>query len=243
MDTHRALMTAKDGGGQHMAAPALAAQAQIVVVARGGGNTSRAIAALSAQCDALTEKADRDQALEMAVSTAQQFSHATSAAVAWLHNDEMICLAKSGETAPDLGARIDVSSGLSGECVRTKKLVRCDDASTDPRVHPGFYHALRLRTILALPLIHDTQVKGVLVVFSTEPRAFGESETAALLLLARLMVEILSGEPVGREIGTPLLSADAATGPKVPEVLAAVGTLDKDKSPEIKAASECRHCL
>ena len=84
---------------------------------------------------------------------------------------------------------------------------------------------------------------GVLVVFSTEPRAFGESETAALLLLTRLMVEILSGEPVGREIGTPLLSADAATGPKVPEVLAAVGTLDKDKSPEIKAASECRHCL
>ena len=43
------------------------------------------------------------------------------------------------------------------------------------------------------------------MVYSTEPRAFGESETAALLLLTRLMVEILSGEPVGREIGTPLV--------------------------------------
>jgi hypothetical protein len=125
-----------------------------------------------------------------------------------------------------------------------KKLVRCDDASTDPRVHPSFYRALRLRSILALPLmIPDGQVKGVLEVFSTEPKAFGEAAAGALQLLAGLMVEILSGQPGGPEILTRATSASAATVERVLDVPAGVATLDKDKGSEAKPSLVCRYCL
>jgi len=242
--THRALTAANGDRAEHIAGPepALVPPASTAAVASARRDSSRAIAALVAQCDALSEKADRDQALELMVRTAQQFSHATSAAAAWMHDEEMICLGKSGDPAPDLGARIDIKTGLSGECVRTKKLVRCDDASTDPRVHPSFYRALRLRSILALPLIHDGQVKGVLEVFSTEPKAFGEAEAAALQLLAGLIVEILSGQPGGPETLTPATSASAATIERALEVPAGVATLDKDKGSEVKPSLVCRCC-
>ena len=226
--THRALTAVSGDRAEHIAGsgPALVPPASTPAAASGCRGSSRAIATLIAQCDALADKADCDKSLELTVRTAQQFSHATSAAVAWMHNEEMICLGKSGDPAPDLGARIDGKTGLSGECVRTKKLVRCDDASTDPRVHPSFYLALRLRSILALPLIHDGQVKGVLEVFSTEPKAFGEAEAAALQLLAGLMVEILSGHPGGRETLTRANSAGCATVERVPEAPAGVAILD-----------------
>jgi hypothetical protein len=58
---------------------------------------------------------------------------ATGAAVVLERDGEMVCRASSGPTAPELGARQDVASGLSGECIRTGQTQRCDDAQTDPR--------------------------------------------------------------------------------------------------------------
>ena len=43
----------------------------------------------------------------------------TGAAVAMPKDGVVVCVGRSGETAPELGDRLNVDSGISGECLRT----------------------------------------------------------------------------------------------------------------------------
>jgi len=49
--------------------------------------------------------------------------------------DAMVCHASSGPAAPEVGARMYIRSGLTAESIRTRQTLRCDRASTDPRVN------------------------------------------------------------------------------------------------------------
>ena len=62
---------------------------------------------------------------------AHSLTGATGAAIAMPRDGAVVCVGRSGETAPDLGERLDVDSGISGECLRTGASLRCDDASRD----------------------------------------------------------------------------------------------------------------
>ena len=44
----------------------------------------------------------------------------------------MVCRARSGDTAPALGARLSANTGISGECLRTGKMQHCTDTENDP---------------------------------------------------------------------------------------------------------------
>src|SRR5271169_2406302 len=58
---------------------------------------------------------------------------ATGAAIVLQRDGEMVCRASSGATAPELGARLDPASGISGQCIRTYLTRRCDDVLSDPQ--------------------------------------------------------------------------------------------------------------
>jgi hypothetical protein len=65
---------------------------------------------------------------------AQTLTGATGAAIALHSGNEIVCRARSGRTAPDLGVRLQTDSGLSAECVRTGEILLCHDAEANPRV-------------------------------------------------------------------------------------------------------------
>src|ERR1700745_25657 len=79
-----------------------------------------------------------DLALQMVlheiVEEACAATGATGAAIAVYHEGELVCRGSPGITAPPLGSRLDLGVGLSGECLRTRRIERCNDAETDPRV-------------------------------------------------------------------------------------------------------------
>jgi len=85
----------------------------------------------------LIEMAERDlnATLQLLAERAQYITGASGAAIALREGGEMICRASAGPSAPELGAHLQVNSGLSGESVRTRQTLRCDDAETDPRVN------------------------------------------------------------------------------------------------------------
>ena len=61
-------------------------------------------------------------------------AHATALAI---RSDGVVtCRGRSGELAPEIGTRLSVDSGISGECLRTGKVLRCDDAFKDFRADP-----------------------------------------------------------------------------------------------------------
>src|SRR5437016_14026061 len=92
----------------------------------------------------------------------------------------MMCRASVGKNTPALGSKLDATSGLSGECIRTGKALRCDDAQTDPRVNTESCQWLDIRSILAAPVQYERQVIGLIEIFSNLPFAFVDGDVGVV---------------------------------------------------------------
>jgi GAF domain-containing protein len=138
----------------------------------------------------LAEMAQRDleAALQLLAERAQYITGASGAAIALLDEDEMICRASAGPSAPELGAEVQMKSGLTGESVRTRKVLRCDDAETDTRVNRESCHALGIRSVMVVPLIREKDVIGVFELLADRPHAFEERDITALEHLAEMVL-------------------------------------------------------
>ncbi len=110
---------------------------------------------------------------------------ASGAAIALERDGEMVCRATSGPTAPDLGSRVDLTSGLSGKCVQTKQTQRCEDVLADPLADIAASERLGVRSLIVMPLLQGQELIGVFELFSSLPLAFGESDENILSGLAQ----------------------------------------------------------
>jgi putative methionine-R-sulfoxide reductase with GAF domain len=129
-------------------------------------------------------------ALHLIAARTQTLTRASGAALALAEADPdfMICRASSGPDAPPVGAKLQVGDGFSGECVRTGKLLRCDDTETDLRVNRESCRDLGIRSILAAPVRDGEKVIGVLEVFSSQANAFTEKDGNILQRLAETVL-------------------------------------------------------
>lgn len=132
------------------------------------------------------ERYDATVVLGAIAESAHTLTGATSAALAMRQDGLVICRARSGDIAPEVGSRLSVDSGISGECLRTGKVLRCDDTQKDYRADPEVCRRLGLRSIAAVPLRGRRGTMGVLEAFSTRPYAFAEEHMQYLIRLAEL---------------------------------------------------------
>ena len=159
------------------------------------------LAAVQKEVEAI---ADRKQALQVIVGCALTFARATGAAIAlrgeelgdedrderW--GEEMICCAVAGCDAPPLESRLQVGLGFSGECVRSRKLLSCEDSETDSRVDRETCRILGIRSMVAVPVIREGVAVGLLEAFSPQPGGFVSSDHSALEQLAGMIAGILT---------------------------------------------------
>jgi hypothetical protein len=132
---------------------------------------------------------DLDAALQLLAERAQYITGASGAAIALrrgLHND-MLCRASIGSNAPELGALLSMEYGLSGESVRTRQLLRCDDAERDPRVNREGCRQLGIAAVVVMPIVSDQQVLGVFELFSGKPHVFEQRDISALQRLGEMV--------------------------------------------------------
>jgi len=166
------------------------------------GDFSARLMALIAVENELRNAGNRlDDALQLLAARAMSFTRATAAAVALTPEEPlpplaeparyMVCRASVGQEAPGVGLRLRVGSGFSGECVRTAKLLRCDDAEKDPRVDAASCRQLGIRSILAAPAMAGNEVIALLEVFSPEAQAFNDNDGVVLLRLADMIAGCL----------------------------------------------------
>lgn len=135
---------------------------------------------------------DLEPAISLIAERAKALTGASGAAIALRKGEEMVCRARAGRTAPDLGVRLQSDSGISADCVRTGQVVLCHDAQDDPHVDAAVCQRLGVRSILAAPLRHFRRTLGVFEVFSGAPHAFAERDVATMQLLSSVMVAALS---------------------------------------------------
>jgi TonB family protein len=129
---------------------------------------------------------DLSSILSEATHAARYFTDATGAALALWSQGVVICRARSGDTAPPLGAKLDVDSGISGECLRSGRYQRCQDTLTDPRVDAEVCQEMGLRSLAAVPLRGGQGVIGIIEVFSDCPNAFSDAHITLLKKLAQI---------------------------------------------------------
>jgi GAF domain-containing protein len=132
-------------------------------------------------------QSDLDAALQLLVDRAQYITGASGAAIALRSGNHMICRASAGTGAPAVGSQLQVSSGLTGESVRMRQILRCDDAENDERVNRESCRALGIASVIVAPLLRQQEVIGVFELLSGRPSAFEERDILALQRLGEMI--------------------------------------------------------
>jgi GAF domain-containing protein len=135
---------------------------------------------------------DLEPTISLIAERAQVITAASGAAVALRRGNEIVCRARAGRTAPDLGVRLQTDSGISAECVRTGQVLVCDDSESSPHVDLPTCRRMGVRSILVAPLRYFRRTLGLFEVLSSAPFAFDHQDIATMQLLAGMTVAAIS---------------------------------------------------
>lgn len=135
---------------------------------------------------------DLEPVMNIITEKAAAMTGATGAAIALRRGDDIVCRARAGRTAPDLGVRLHTHSSFSGECVRRGEILLCEDAEKNPRVDLVSCRQLGVRSILVAPLRHLRNPLGIFEVLSSRPSAFDDRDVATLQLLSGVMMAAIA---------------------------------------------------
>src|SRR5579863_2763529 len=166
-----------------------------------------------------------DEVLQLVAERALAITGADGVAIALAEGNAIVCRASAGSIAPDAGIRLDPNSGFSGECLVSGRIVRSDDAESDPRVNVAACRRLGVRSMLAVPLSAKQSVIGLIEAFSNEPYGFNDSDVRSLGLLAELILSAMKPEEEDRlrEISRRVVNAPVQPEP-IPVIVPDVAT-------------------
>jgi GAF domain-containing protein len=134
--------------------------------------------------------------LDLMAKRAQCITHASGAAIALGTRHMAVCMARSGDLAPDLGVTIGAGRGLAGECLASGAIVRCDDVEGDRRSDPESSRQLGIRSTLLLPLYNQQAVViGLLGAFSGRVSAFDDYDLATLQRMTDVITSLAEPMP------------------------------------------------
>ena len=155
--------------------------------------------------DELAAIAQRAQASTSASGTAIALSEGNVS--------EMICRARAGPSAPEVGTALRVEGTFTGLCVQSRKELCCDDAETDTRVDQAAIRALGIRSMVAIPIKKEGRVVGVLAVFAPTAHAFTITHVVVLKTMADQIAAYL-----GRKQHDETYSPEPSSAPPVKAV-------------------------
>lgn len=163
----------------------------------------------------LAEMAEQDMeaALQLLAERAQYITGASGAAIGLCEGQEMLCRASAGPCAPAAGAQLQIRSGLTGESVRARQVLRCDDAESDPRVNRESCHAMGIRSVMAMPLLREQEVIGVFELLADRPSAFEERDVTALERLAEMILIVLEHSDAAKRAMREIAEAGTLSEP------------------------------
>jgi putative methionine-R-sulfoxide reductase with GAF domain len=176
----------------HSRMPSLAMRSQLRVANAAHPASGFHAVSLNEESEIHAADLDLEPAISAITERAQHLTGATGAAIALRAGDEIVCRARAGRTAPDLGIRLQTDAGISAEAVRSGEVMLCHDAERNPRVDLASCRRLGVRSILVSPLRHYRRTLGIFEVLSSAPGAFDERDVATMQLLSSMMVAAIS---------------------------------------------------
>lgn len=132
------------------------------------------------------------EVMQLVAERAQALTGATGAVVELAEGDEMVYRAVSGSASGTLGLRLRRRASLSGLCVSTGEVLRCEDTETDPRVDRDACRRVGVRSMVVAPLVHRGTAVGVLKALSNVPGHFDTRASQTLQLMGGFIAASLS---------------------------------------------------
>ena len=146
-----------------------------------GAFLSYLASSLCAHGGAASADAALDLVLNDIAEQARQATNASAAAIALRRGEEMVCRARTGKSAPELGAPFE----LPGDCIQPSEALRCDDTEADSRADAVVCRRHEIRSFLIFPLLKQGELVGLFEIFSSRPGAFGDRDVQILQGLSR----------------------------------------------------------
>jgi putative methionine-R-sulfoxide reductase with GAF domain len=132
-----------------------------------------------------------DTALGLIAENAQRLLNGSGVAIALPENDEMVCRASAGR-APGIGVQFRAETGLTGEAVRSGRVVTCHDTLCDPRVDSEVWRKAGIRSAVSVPIPLSEGGTGVLEVFAAQSNAFTSAHGILLEHLSALVHRLVA---------------------------------------------------
>lgn len=145
------------------------------------------LAIVQAQTDIAKQGLDLGGVMAFVAERVRELTRATGAAVELAEGDDMVYRASAGVASDLLGLRLARGGSLSGLCVQTGEILRCDDSETDPRVDRLACRRVGLRSMIVTPLRHLDTTVGVLKVMHPEVSGFADGDIRTLQLMSELI--------------------------------------------------------
>lgn len=187
----------------------------------------------------LEETAERDleATLQLLAERAQFLTAASGVTIAIREESEMICRAISGVSSHQLETPLPPDFGLGGECIRARQMVRCDDVEKDSRLELGNYRAVGVRTLLAIPLMREQEMVGVLELTADRPHAFENRDFAEANRLSEIILTAVDLAEAATRAIKEISSLDLAAPPETP-----VQTVAAETTPETPVPLVLHRC-
>jgi AMIN domain/GAF domain len=116
---------------------------------------------------------------------------ASGAAIARAVSGDLVCIARSGDSAPSLG--VSENHGYSADCIQTGEPLLCADVESDAWVDRDACRQLGIRSLILVPISDATRVFGILAVFSERAGHFDGSDVDAMRWVALELRPLLAG--------------------------------------------------
>jgi TonB family protein len=101
------------------------------------------------------------------------------AAIAFLQDESLICIGSAGLAFPAKSV-LESTSGITGECISSGRMVWCRNATANSQVIFGEDVPAGVHSAIALPLWQHGRVRGVLAVFAGKAGHLGPEHMTAL---------------------------------------------------------------
>jgi PAS domain S-box-containing protein len=144
----------------------------------------RLSAVVALQQEILGVASDIEKVMQRVVSLTPGLTNGTGAVIELVEGDDLVYRAASGPAAEHIGKRVKFAGSLSGEAVRKREVMRCDDTDTDARVDRAACRAIGIRSMIVAPLMDGTHAIGGLKTYATRAGAFDDLDTYTIQLLA-----------------------------------------------------------
>lgn len=172
-----------------------------------------------------TASSDFDAALQLLAERAKYITGAQAATISLLQEGELICRACVGAPKQKTDASTTVGSGLAAECARTRRILRCDDTSKDPRVNSEICRKYGIGSAMLMPLIRGQEVIGVFELLSGSVNGFEERDLTAMQRLGEMIETAVEHSDAAQQVAGDyeegVLEEEARNIVEIPEVMEA----------------------